>query len=478
MRTSFDHRNVYHFAIFIVALYIVLSVVQIIVESLAGFRFYLFSPYFEPWFILVNTISIAVHLILIWYFRVKKYKIALITIIANFVATLAYTLLVYKALADKELQNLVPGAFVMLLCVGLIYSVSLLTSKTRHKRWLFWAGSIGFSAQFTLLVLQLLAINFMNETIGFIIAKVTPWIFVTLILALAFYILNFKEELTLFKNKDGTKPSKLLMGIRNALGVISTIAIFLVLSSGFSEYAWQTGQVARSKLLVGDFEARTYVNNQNDTLRYRLLLPKDYNSSKKYPLVVNLHNGGGVGKDNLIHMDATSTAQLLSTDENREKYPSIIFLPQSPSNAGFGGILNEPDISSLVFEAMDYLEQEYNIDDKRRYVIGMSLGGYGSWHFIGLKPEKFAAAVPICGGGTPALASKMINIPIWAFHGTDDKAVPVDLTREMIKAIREAGGSPKYTEFSAGHLIWDKVQNTPGFLDWLFAQKKDNKPNE
>ncbi len=473
MRIAANHRNVYHFAIFIVGLSIVLSLVQIVVESLSGYRFYLFSDYFEPWFLLINIISIAVHLILIWYFRVKNYRVALLTVVATFVATMAYTLLAYKALSDKELQNLVPGAFVMFLCVGLIYSVSLFTSKTRHKRWLFWAGIIEFPVLLILIVLQLWAMNTENGTILLAIGKVTPWILVIVSLVLVFYILNFKEELNLLKNKGNARPSKLFTGLRNGLGVISMIAIILVLNNSFSEYAWQRGKVERSRQLVGDFEARTYVNDQSDTLRYRLLIPKDYDSNKEYPLVVNLHNGGGIGKDNLIQMDATNTAQLLTTDENREKHPAFIFLPQSPSNSGFGGVLDDPGISGLIFEAMDNLEQQYHIDDKRRYVIGMSLGAYGSWYFIGVKPEKFAVAIPICGGGDPAMASKMTDIPIWAFHGTDDKAVPVDLTRDMIKSIREAGGSPRYTEFSAGHLIWDKVQSTPGFVDWLFDQKKD-----
>ena len=475
MKMNFDHRNVYNFAIFIVGLQIVVSLVQIIVESLAGFRFYLFSPYFEPWFILMNIISIILHLILIWYFHVKKYRIALLTLTATFIATLAYTLLVYMALADRELWNLVPMAFIMLVSVGSIYSVSLFISGTRHKRWLFWAGIVGFSFELILILLQLWALNTSIETISLTIIKLTPWVLVLLSLTLTFYILHFKNELDLFENKDNPRPSKLFTGLQLGLGVISTLAIILVLNSSFSEYYWEKSKVARSILLVGGFEARTYVNHQNDTLRYRLLLPKDYDSSKKYPLVVNLHDGGGVGKDNLIHLQATSTAQLLSTDENREKYPAIIFLPQSPSNSGFGGVIpNDAGVSQLIFEAMDYLEQEYSIDDKRCYVIGMSLGGYGSWHFIGVKPEKFAAAIPICGGGDPVLASKMTNIPIWAFHGKDDKAVPVDLTRNMIKAIREAGGSPKYTEFSAGHLIWEKIKNTPDFLDWLFAQKRSD----
>jgi predicted peptidase len=135
--------------------------------------------------------------------------------------------------------------------------------------------------------------------------------------------------------------------------------------------------------------------------------------------------------------------------------------------------MDNPGITGLIFDAMDSLDEEYNIDDKRRYVVGMSLGGYGSWYLIGAKPEKFAAAIPVSGGGNPAMASKMTDIPIWAFHGAYDKAVPVDLTRNMIEAIEDAGGNPKYTEFSAGHLIWGKVRDTPGVVDWLFAQKKN-----
>ena len=360
----------------------------------------------------------------------------------------------------------------MLMCVGSMSSVSLIASKTRERRWLFWAGIVTLSVQLVLIVLQLWVMNTSNTTIPVVIGKLMPWIFVVLSIAPIFYILNFKEELASLEKVGDTPPSKLLKGLQNALGVISLIAVFLVLTNSFSHYAWQQGKLERSKSLVGDFEARTYVNDQNDTLRYRWLVPKDYNRNEKYPLVVNLHKGGGVGSDNLTQMDGTSFAQLLTTDENREKHPAFLFLPQSPSSTGFGGILGDPDMSDLIFEAMDSLEQEYNIDERRRYVVGMSLGGYGSWHLIGVEPEKFAAAIPICGGGDTAMASRMTNIAIWAFHGKSDKAVPVELTRDMIKGIKEAGGNPKYTEYSAGHLIWDCVKSTPEILDWLFAQKR------
>ena len=87
----------------------------------------------------------------------------------------------------------------------------------------------------------------------------------------------------------------------------------------------------------------------------------------------------------------------------------------------------------------------------------------------------FAAAIPVCGGGDPKLARNIVDVPVWAFHGEKDRSVPVKLTREMIDAIKNAGGHPRYTEFpDAGHNIWDEVKNTPGLLEWLFAQKCDN----
>ncbi|HKZ36264.1 MAG TPA: dienelactone hydrolase family protein, partial [Chryseolinea sp.] len=135
---------------------------------------------------------------------------------------------------------------------------------------------------------------------------------------------------------------------------------------------------------------------------------------------------------------------------------------------GWGGI------DSLVFETIDALGKEFKIDARRRYVTGISGGGFGSWHFITARPEMFAAAIPICGGGNPSLAQNIVNVRVWAFHGEKDRLVPVKLSRDMVEAIRNAGGSLRYTEFTgAGHLIWNEVNGTPGLLDWLFTQKRD-----
>ena len=126
----------------------------------------------------------------------------------------------------------------------------------------------------------------------------------------------------------------------------------------------------------------------------------------------------------------------------------------------------------LVYETINALA-EPGIDVKRRYVTGVSRGGYGTWQFICNRPDMFAAAMPVSGAGDPELASKVVNMPIWAFHGAKDRNVPVSGSRDMITAIKKAGGHPEYTEYpDEEHNIWDKVSETPGLWNWLFAQKR------
>jgi predicted peptidase len=197
--------------------------------------------------------------------------------------------------------------------------------------------------------------------------------------------------------------------------------------------------------------------------------------------VVGLHGGGVRGTNNKSQIAGCVPAQVLSEQVNRKKYPSFVFVPQCPDGYNWGGYHNhpamiDPSIDSLVFEAIYALEDKLSIDKRRCYVTGESLGGYGTWHFICLHPEMFAAAIPISGAGDPGLAPKIVDIPVWAFHGKQDGIVSVRGTRDMIDAIRKAGGSPRYTELpSAGHGMGYLVfinPGTPGLLEWLFEQRK------
>jgi predicted peptidase len=93
------------------------------------------------------------------------------------------------------------------------------------------------------------------------------------------------------------------------------------------------------------------------------------------------------------------------------------------------------------------------------------------WDLISNRPDRFAAAIILCGGGDPARAGRLVNLPIWVFHGSADPMVPVSEARNMIQAIQKAGGKPRYTEYKgAGHEIWSRVFAEPELVDWVFAQ--------
>ena len=126
-------------------------------------------------------------------------------------------------------------------------------------------------------------------------------------------------------------------------------------------------------------------------------------------------------------------------------------------------------VKKLLEETM----KEFPIDPQRVYVTGLSMGGFGTWDIIQRYPDLFAAALPICGGGDTAQAERLKNMPIWAFHGSIDKVVIPERSRNMIAAIKKAGGQPIYTEYpGVGHVSWTQTYSNHAVMDWLFAQEK------
>jgi predicted peptidase len=217
-------------------------------------------------------------------------------------------------------------------------------------------------------------------------------------------------------------------------------------------------------------------------LPYRLLKPAHIESGKVYPLVLFLHGAGERGTDNEKQLKYLPT--WLASDENRQKYPCFVIAPQCPdemkwSNVPWDGRESEPlsNISrpmQAVVGILDNVIEHYPIDRSRIYLTGLSMGGYGSWELAERMPERFAALVPICGGGDETKADRLINLPTWAWHGDADQAVPVERSRRMIAAIEAAGGKPKYTELPGiGHDSWTPAYTGPaGLLPWLFEQAK------
>ena len=124
-------------------------------------------------------------------------------------------------------------------------------------------------------------------------------------------------------------------------------------------------------------------------------------------------------------------------------------------------------------ELLDKVAKTYSTDSDRYYVMGISMGGFGTWDLIMRNPDKFAAAVPICGGADPSMAEVLKNHPIYTTHSTDDPTIPVSGTREMVEALQNAGSTAiKFDQDTGyGHDIWTSFTKQPQVTEWLFAQK-------
>ena len=221
------------------------------------------------------------------------------------------------------------------------------------------------------------------------------------------------------------------------------------------------------------------------SLPYRLLKPDGYDKDGKdrYPLVVFLHGTVGRGTDNKKQL--RSGVEEFVKDATRKKHPCFLAVPQCPPDKLWFNVSpidarrNLPlpksptEPTAIVLDLIEALCNEHRIDKDRIYLTGVSMGGYGTWDLISRRPELFAAAIPVCGGGDPAQAEKLAKLPIWAFHGDADPLVPVERPRDMIAAIKKAGGEPKYTEYKGvGHDSWTPTYRDNNVLDWLFEQKK------
>jgi predicted peptidase len=125
----------------------------------------------------------------------------------------------------------------------------------------------------------------------------------------------------------------------------------------------------------------------------------------------------------------------------------------------------------LVMQLLDSLLKMNWVDNDRIYLGGLSMGGMGTFELLYRKPEIFAAAFPICGGGNPEMINKKVSsVEIWAFHGQDDTVVPPELSVKMINALEKAGSNTRLSLYpGVGHNAWDNVFIEPGLLPWLFS---------
>lgn len=463
-------RHFHSFAIFINVITALLAVVQAWIFWMVGTGMYYLGPF--PTWILGSVFFNAIQVIvMLKYFSAMKYTMAFRTGIPYGVS-LILTLLVNYSMLDfgYGTQLYIPSSLIAQL-LGVVNGIIIVATVPRQNTWLRTAA-----IYMTLLGLFVLAVSLMVMSGRFI--EYNPmiqnfngpvlWLSIVppVLLAIHFYRTSPTQR------EPAESPPTYTFGYP-IIGMATLYFIFSFTGAALGMNKWQPDMEAAIMKVAEPFEARTFVDSDGNTLKYRLLKPLNYDPSLKYPIFVALHGGSGEGSDNYKQVAAALFPEFLLQPSNREKYQAFIFVPQCPFGTSWGGVHPLPGVDEIVFEAMAALENEFPVDTSRRYVAGASLGGYGSWHFIESHPEKFAAAIPVCGVGNPSLASKCVDVPVWAFHGAKDTRVLVSGSRDMIDALKKAGGDPKYTEFPEdGHNIGKLVVDTPGLMDWLFEQHK------
>ncbi|MBI5832774.1 MAG: phospholipase [Armatimonadetes bacterium] len=253
--------------------------------------------------------------------------------------------------------------------------------------------------------------------------------------------------------------------------MIRRFALMLVLALAATAYAADVDP-------LNVMEARTFAAPNGVKLLYRLLQPLNYDAAKSYPLVLVLHGSGGRGDDNRQQIaDQPIACAKLANEPLRSAFPCFVVAPQCPktstwsrwrdSKAGY-----TPEMAA-VRALLGALPREFNIDAQRLYVTGLSMGGFGTCALLTGDPFTFAAAVPVCGAGNPDLMVDAVSVPMRVYHGTDDSAVPVAMSRRMVSVLNTRGGSLYYKEYpKTGHDSWLKAYAEADLWPWLFAQRR------
>lgn len=200
-------------------------------------------------------------------------------------------------------------------------------------------------------------------------------------------------------------------------------------------------------------------------LDYLLYLPKDYDQQESWPLLLFLHGAGERG-DDLDLVKRHGPPRLIAAGQ---EFPFIVVSPQCPRDQWW-----EP-FSLLAL--IDHISAEHRVDADRIYVTGLSMGGFGSWRLAAYAPERLAAIVPICGGGEVFWTRSFSHLPVWAFHGAKDTAVPLQRSVVMVEALKRSGGDPKFTIYpEAAHDSWTETYANPELYEWLLKQVRAPKP--
>ena len=199
-------------------------------------------------------------------------------------------------------------------------------------------------------------------------------------------------------------------------------------------------------------------------LRYLIRFPQNIAEGQRCPVLFFLHGAGSRGRS----MDALRTNPFFQEIENLEEFPFVVVAPLCTENTWF-------DLWERLMALVKQSAALSWVDENRIYLMGASMGGYGSWQMAMSLPEYFAAMVPICGGGLFWNAARLVNVPVWAFHGGKDTVIPPEESMKMVDAVNAAGGNAKLTIYPDNdHNAWTDTYSNPEVFAWLLAHKNTN----
>jgi len=224
-------------------------------------------------------------------------------------------------------------------------------------------------------------------------------------------------------------------------------------------------QAGASDPAPGKQVEQTLALSDGRAISYLLYLPEEFKPEEgQWPLLLFLH-GRGESYGPLSLVKKWGPPRLV---ERGEKFPYVIVSPQCPGDQSWP----QPKQQQLLVSLLEHTIKTCRIDEDRVYLTGLSMGGYGSWRLAADHPDRFAAVIPVCGAGNPQDAEKLRWLPIWVFHGTEDKAVPFQRSVEMVEAIQKAGSTTiRFTTLeNVGHNSWSATYATPEIYGWLDQQ--------
>jgi predicted peptidase len=228
--------------------------------------------------------------------------------------------------------------------------------------------------------------------------------------------------------------------------------------------------------------------------RYQVYVPPGRAASERLPVILALHGGGEYGRDG---QRQTTVGLAPAIRRHPERFHSLVVFPQVPADGtpGFQGLG-----ARIALAALDQAIEDYAADRSRVYLTGLSMGGNGAWYLAYHEPERFAAALVVCGfvgeftGRSSGvhyppivpgqaedphgeIARRVIGLPVWIFHSDADPVVSVEESRHMASALESAGADVRYTELAGvGHDAWDPAYERADVIAWLLRQQRKQPP--